>query len=80
MKPVHIPPFLVSVDKPTRCCKCREIDTVNTFGRCGDCELAFQKDTLLETIASVKPMDAESNRLFLIEFQLRADELMARGK
>lgn len=63
-----------------RCCGDR--DTLNCFGRCPDCELRYQKDLLLETVVAAKASksDVHSMRLIMREFELRADELLARGR
>jgi hypothetical protein len=82
MKPVNIPPFPLNIEKQGRCCKCHERDILNCFNRCEDCEIAYQKDVLLETVESVNldALDNDSLRLIANEFRIRAAELLARGK
>lgn len=69
-------------DKLPRCCKCFERDVLNCFGRCEDCELAYQKDLLLQTVEAVDldNLDNDSLRLVAREFRIRAAELMERSR
>jgi hypothetical protein len=71
----------VSLDAIARCRKCGERDVLNCFHRCPDCELAYQKDVLLETwqAVDIDSLDNESLRLIAREFAIRAAELLARG-
>ncbi len=78
----QIPAFHVNPEPLRRCICCKEIDVVNCFNRCPDCELRYQKDVLLETVvtAQASKLDSSSMQLMMREFELRADELLARSR